>query len=102
LGSMRGWQMAIQRVKPIVRDTFSGSLTDMLLGSEVETPEEAILYFHDLFFDVPVDEAMLKQLSDYLRTEIGGTDLRSSESFLEAPLRKVLHNMLSLPEYQLG
>ena len=102
LGSLRGWQMAIQRVKPIVRDTFSGSLTDMLLDSEVETPEEAVLYFHDLFFDVPVDEAMLKQLSDYLRKEIGGTDLRSSESFLEAPLRKVLHNMLSLPEYQLG
>ena len=102
LGSLRGWQMAIQRVKPIVRDTFSGSLTDMLLGSEVETPEEAILYFHDLFFDVPLDDAVLMQLAEFLRQEIGGSDLRSSASFLEAPLRKVLHNMLSLPEYQLG
>ena len=102
LGSLRGWQMAIQRVKPIVRDTFSGSLTDMLMGSEVETPEEAILYFHDLFFDVPLDDAVLMQLAEFLRQEIGGSDLRSSASFLEAPLRKVLHNMLSLPEYQLG
>ncbi len=102
LGSLRGWQMAIQRVKPIVRDTFSGSLTDMLLDSEVETPEEAVLFFHELFFHVPVDDSVLKQLADFLRQEIGGSDLRSSASFLEAPLRKVLHNMLSLPEYQLG
>ena len=51
---------------------------------------------------MPVDDLVLKQLADFLRQEIGGSDLRSSASFLEAPLRKVLHNMLSLPEYQLG
>ena len=81
---------------------YLGSLSNMLLGSEVETPEDAVLFLHDLFFDVPVDEGVLKQFADFLRKEIGGSDLRSSKSFLEEPLRKVLHNMLSLPEYQLG
>ena len=102
LGSMRGWQMAIQRVRPIVRDTYSGSLTQLLLDSEVETPLEAVLHFQEMFFEVSLDQVLLGKLADFLRTEIGSDDLRSSKSILEEPLRKVLHNMLSLPEYQLG
>ena len=102
LGSMRGWQMAIQRVRPIVRDTYSGSLTQLLLDSEVETPLEAVLHFQEMFFEVSLDQVLLGKLADFLRTEVGSDDLRSSKSILEEPLRKVLHNMLSLPEYQLG
>ena len=94
--------MAIQRVRPIVRDTYSGSLTQLLLDSEVETPLEAVLHFQEMFFEVSLDQVLLGKLADFLRTEIGSDDLRSSKSILEEPLRKVLHNMLSLPEYQLG
>ena len=102
LGSMRGWQMAIQRVKPIERSTFGGSLTDMVLSAEAETPEEVIAFFHGLFFEVSLEQEVLDQLVDFLEQEIGGSDLRSSDGFLEEPLRKLLHSMLSLPEYQLG
>ena len=72
------------------------------MSAEVETPEEVIALFHGLFFEVSLEQEVLDQLVDFLEQEIGGSDLRSSDGFLEEPLRKLLHSMLSLPEYQLG
>ena len=37
-----------------------------------------------------------------LAEELGTEDLLAAQSYMEEPLRKVLHLMLSLPEYQLG
>lgn len=102
LGSMRGWQMAIERVKPISRETISLNLTKMVLDAEADSPAEAVRLFHDLFFSVSLSDDLLEELSAFLLQETGTHDLRAFQEFLEEPLRKLLHNMLSLPEYQLG
>ena len=102
LGSMRGWQMAIQRVKPLSRHTAQVSLLDQLQAAGLETAEQVIHHWQAQFFHVILDENTTKALVARLISELGTDDLHAAATYAEEPLRKVLHLMLSLPEYQLG
>ncbi len=101
-GSYRGWQMAIERVKPIPRYTASLNLTGEVTNAELTTPREVVDYFARLFFSVPLEQETLGQLADFLEHELGTSDIESAASYMEEPLRVLLHVMLSRPEYQLG
>ena len=101
-GSYRGWQMAIERVKPIPRHTARLNLTGMVLGEGLETPGEVVSYLVGRFFSVAPDPATQSQLADYLEAALGTGDIRAAASYLEEPLRLLLHVLLSRPEYQLG
>ena len=101
-GSYRGWQMAIERVKPIPRHTARLDLTGLLLRQGLETPDEVVRYLVARFFSVPPDPATLAALADYLEAELGTGDIRAAATYLEEPLRLLLHVLLSRPEYQLG
>ena len=101
-GSYRGWQMAIERVIPIPRDTARLQLARDVLDAELTTPREVVDYFARRFFSVPIDETTVDQLAEFLAIELGTDDIRTAHTFLEEPLRTLLHLMLSLPEYQLG
>ena len=48
------------------------------------------------------EAASTDQLAEFLAIELGTNDIRAAHTFLEEPLRTLLHLMLSLPEYQLG
>jgi uncharacterized protein DUF1800 len=100
--SYRGWQMAIERVKPIPRVIPRLDLTGMVLGAGCKTPLEAVRYLERRFLSVPLDEASRRAMADFLARELGTADLRSAETFAEEPLRLTLHLILSRPEYQLG
>ena len=102
LASYRGWQMALQRVKPIARSTASVDLTSMVLDAGCTSAREAVDYLLARFLLVPVDGATHQRIADFLESELGTTDLRAAASFLEEPLRTTLHVILSLPDYQLG
>ena len=102
LGSMRGWQMAIQRVKPIPRHTASVSLTAEVVNAKLTTPRDVVDYFAAKYFSVDLDRATLVEITDWLEAELGTSDIAAAESFAEEPLRRMLHRLLSLPEYQLG
>ncbi|MEM7100448.1 MAG: DUF1800 domain-containing protein [Pseudomonadota bacterium] len=102
LGSMRGWQMALERVRPISRHTARINLTDMVLMQELATPDEVIAYWEKVYFSVPLTDSVKAQLAVSLAQELGTQDLQEAASYMEEGLRKVLHKMLSLPEYQLG
>ena len=102
LGSMRGWQMALERVQPIPRTLARLDLTGMIMRAGVDSPREVVDYFAARFFLVPLDESVLVGLAELLTEELGTADIAASASFAEEPLRKLLHQMLSLPEYQLG
>ena len=41
------------------------------------------------------------QLAIQLRTRLGTTDLAQAQTYMETALRTLLHEMLSLPQYQL-
>ena len=100
--SYRGWQMAIERVKPIVRDLPRLDLTPMVLRKELKTPLAVVDYFAARFLSVPLSDATRQQLAASFEHELGSADVLASGTVLEEPLRVLLHLMLSRPEYQLG
>lgn len=102
LGSMRGWQMAIEKVRPIPRTMAAVDLAAYVQSRELGTPEQVVDNLAARFFSVALSADTKEALAAYLVAELGSTDVLSSLSFAEEALRKLLHRMLSLPEYQLG
>ena len=102
LASFRGWQMALQKVKPIPRATARLDLSAMVLGAGCRNAREATDYLLARFVAVPLDPGTHERIAKFLENELGTADLRAAASFLEEPLRTTLHVILSLPEYQLG
>lgn len=101
-GSYRGWQMAIERVKPIPRALAHLDLTGMVLAAGCRTPVQAVAHLEARFLSVPLDEGTRQALADFLRTELGTDDLSAAASHAEESLRLTLHLLLSRPEYQLS
>ena len=102
IGSMRGWQMAIERVKPILRAPARVRLSDEVLAAGLKTPEEVVAYLHNKYFSVELAPEVLQHLARSLAADLAGEDIPAARSYLESPLRRLLHKMLSLPDYQLG
>jgi hypothetical protein len=102
LASYRGWQMALQKVKPIPRHTARLDLSAMVRAAGSRTAADAVDHLLLRFLSVPVDTATRKRLAAFLESELGGADLKIADSYMEEPLRATLHLILSLPEYQLG
>ncbi|HEY5929498.1 MAG TPA: DUF1800 domain-containing protein [Burkholderiales bacterium] len=102
LASYRGWQQALQKVKPIPRDTAQLDLTQMVTKAGARTTKEAVDYLLARFVSVPVDAQTKAGIVDFLTKELGTDSLTGTDTFAEEPLRLTLHLILSLPEYQLG
>ena len=101
-GSYRGWQMAIQKVKPIPRIAARVDLAGMARAEGLATTAEAVDYFLARFMRAPIGAAERAMLVDFLDSELGTSDLAAADSYLEEPLRMLLHLIMSQPEYQLG
>ena len=101
-GSYRGWQMAIERVIPIPRTTAKLNLAREVRLNELSTPREVVDYFAAKYLSVSLSEETLNMLVDFLVSELGTEDIAMADSYLEEPLRILLHILLSRPEYQLG
>jgi hypothetical protein len=101
-GSFKGWQMAIAKVKPIPRTLAAVDLSGMLRGAQITTPEGAVDYLLARFLSAPADPELRLLLIAYLEQELGTDDFGHAEGYLEEPLRRVLHLILSTPAYQLG
>ena len=101
-GSYRGWQMAIEKVKPIKRVAAKLNISKMVLSNGAKSNEDAVNYLLNRFLSVPVSDKKRLQLINFLDFVLGTDDLIESESYLEDPLRLVLHLIMSEPEYQLG
>ncbi|MEI7932511.1 MAG: DUF1800 family protein, partial [Alphaproteobacteria bacterium] len=100
-GSYRGWQMAIERVKAIPRDTAQINLTAMLNAAGAKTTGEAVDHFVSRFMRVPPGAEARSRMVAFLDSELGTSDLTAAESYMEQPLRMTLHLVMSQPEYQL-
>ena len=102
LASYRGWQVALQKVKPIPRNTAAIDLTAMVLDAKARTATETVDVLLARFLAVPIDATTRARLAGFLESEIGTEDIREATSYMEEPLRVLLHLIMSLPEYQLG
>ena len=100
--SYHGWQMAIQKVKPIPRATAQLDLTAMAKEEGLRTSEQTVDYFVARFLRVPVSAQERARLIGFLDNELGTSQLQAAETYLEEPLRMLLHLIMSMPEYQLG
>jgi uncharacterized protein (DUF1800 family) len=101
-GSFRGSQMAIERVKAIPRDTAQVSLSKMVLAQDPKNTSQVVDYLIHRFMPVGPDEATRQKLIAFLNKELGTTDISVAKTYLEDPLRLLLHLIMSQPEYQLG
>ncbi len=101
-GSYMGWQMAIQRVKPIPRAAAAIDLRAIVHDAELKTTTQAVDALLARFVLVPPDPELRSELIGFLDTELGTSDLARARSYLEEPLRRLLHLILSVPSYQLG
>jgi hypothetical protein len=101
-GSFRGWQMAIERVKPISRHTARLNLSQMVINEGLTDTSEVIDYFVARFMRVKPGEDSIRMLNQFLNKELGTTDILAAQSYMEDSLRLILHLIFSQPEYQLS
>jgi uncharacterized protein (DUF1800 family) len=101
-GSFRGWQLAIEKVKPIPRDIAQVDLSRMVLDAKLKDTTQAVDYMIHRFMRVPPGDAARKKIVDFLDHELGTTDIAAARTYMEEPLRMTLHLIMSQPEYQLS
>jgi hypothetical protein len=101
-GSFRGWQLAIERVKPIPRDIARVNLSKMVRDAKLTNTTEVVDYLIARFMRVAPGAKARQRLIDFLDRELGTSDIARAETYMEEPLRMVLHLIMSEPEYQLA
>lgn len=101
-GSFRGWQMAIQRVKPISRHTARLSLSEDVIQRDFNTASEVVDYFIFRYMRVAPSSDTRTMLIGFLEEELGTSDIPAAQTYMEDALRMMLHLLMSQPEYQLG
>lgn len=101
-GSTHGWEEAFRRVKPIPRRTAQLNFTQMVTKAKLETTTNAVDYFTARLLRVPLSTDDRQAMIDFLTKELGTDRISTSASYLEEPLRLLVHSIMSTPEYQLG
>ena len=101
-GSFRGWQMAIERVKPIPRHTANIVLARMVVDAGLKNTTEVVDYLIRRFMRVPPADEKRKELISFLNAKLGTSDVAVAKTYMEDSLRLLLHLLLSEPEYQLS
>jgi hypothetical protein len=100
-GSFRGSQLAIQRVKPIPRDTAQINLSKMVLDARLQNTTQVVDHLIHRFMRVPPDDGARPKLIAFLNKDLGTADIAVAQTYMEDSLRLVLHLIMSQPEYQL-
>jgi hypothetical protein len=101
-GSFRGWQLAIEKVKPIPRDIAHVDLSLMVLDAKLANTTQVVDYMIHRFMRVPPGDAARRKMIDFLDHELGTADIAIARTYMEEPLRMVLHLIMSQPEFQLS
>lgn len=101
-GSFRGWQMAIERVKPISRHIAHIDLSRMVIDEGLSNTGDVADYFIARFMQVSPGEEVRRSLVSFLDTELGTADITRAQTYMEDSLRLLLHLIMSQPEYQLS
>ncbi len=101
-GSYRGWQMAVERVKPIPRTFARLDLAGLVEREHLADTAQVVDYLLARFLTVPIDSSRRDQLVAFLDRELGTREIARARTYMEEPLRMLVHLILSMPEYQLG
>ncbi|RYZ10644.1 MAG: DUF1800 domain-containing protein [Alphaproteobacteria bacterium] len=99
--SYRGWQMAIEKVKAIPRDTARLDLAAMVRANHLANSTQVVDYFLARFLSVQPAADARARLIKFLDTDLGTSDIARADTYMEDSLRMLTHLIMSLPEYQL-
>ena len=77
-------------------------MTQVVHNARLHDTTQAVDYFLARFLRVPLASEDRQALIDFLTKELGGDQTRPAESYMEEPLRLLVHLIMSTPEYQLG
>ena len=100
-GSYRGWQKAVELIKPIPRTFARVDLGSIVLAGGARTTGDAVDLFAQRFFSVPVAEEDRAAWTVFLTEQLGTDRIERARTYMEDGLRMTLHLMLSSPDYQL-
>lgn len=101
-GSFRGWQMAIERVKPIPRPAAHVDFTQMVTAAGLKNTTQVVDYFVHRFMRVPPSEEKRRLLIAFLDKQLGTSNVTVAKTYMEDSLRLFVHLLMSEPEYQLS
>lgn len=101
-GSTQGWLEAFRRVKPIPRHAAQLNFTQMVTKAGLKTTTEVVDYCLTRFLRIPLAADDRQALIDFLTKELGTERIEPAISYLEEPVRLLVHLIMSTPEYQLG
>jgi hypothetical protein len=101
-GSTQGWTEAFRRVKPIPRQAAQLNLAQMVTKAKLKTTTDVVDYFLARFLRRPLAADERQGLIDFLTRELGSDHLDPAASYMEEPLRLLVHLIMSAPEYQLS
>lgn len=93
---------AMRRVIPIPRLPAEIDFVDMVINAELTTTSDVVRYFVKRLLRVPVSTEHESWLVSFLDHELGTNNIAISVSYLEEPLRMLVHLIMSTPEYQLS
>ena len=102
LGVYKGWQKAIEKVIPLKRKTANINFSKIVEDHKLNTIEKIVDYFILRFLTVPIDKSRRDLFINFFKNEIGTEDVLKAQTYIEEPLRKLLHIILSQPDYQLS
>ena len=101
-GSTHGWQTAFRRVEPIPRHAAPLDLAGMVIEAGLTDTTQVVDYFIGRLLRVPLAEEDRQTLIAFLTEELGTSAVDAAATYLEEPVRQVVHLIMSTPEYQLG
>jgi hypothetical protein len=100
--SLKGWEEAVRKIRPILREPAQFSLTEIVFEGQAKTASDAVDLLLARFLVVPVNDQARATAIAFLDEQLGTSDLVRARSYAEDPLRMVAHLIMSAPEYQLA
>jgi len=101
-GSLVGWQEAMRRVKPTPRGAAQFNLSAMVDAAGAASAADAVDVLATRFLRIPLATPVRDALVRLLKDELGTDSLAEAESYMEQPLRLVVHGIMSAPQYQIA
>jgi Protein of unknown function (DUF1800) len=101
-GSLNGWREAARKVKPTLRVPAQFNLSNLVLSAQPRTTTEVVDLILGRFLSMPLAEKSRLALISFLDSEFGTSDIGRAETYMEEPLRLLVHLIMSTPEYQLA
>ena len=77
-------------------------MTAMVRQAGLATTSEVVDHFLERLLRVPLAPDDRQALIDFLTQELGTETIKPALTYLEEPVRHLVHLIMSAPEYQLG